>query len=220
MKTIENIFSLAESFSKLASSKKEKIPPRTNNINEILKNLQKLETFQARMDYAEKNLKHLSSGSSRVVFDLQNNNILKLASNEKGLAQNEAESSVKEDCKYINPVVKAAKNKAWVICPKGDKITEREFFDLTDISFKDFGECLKYIVYEDSSKKEKPKDFDKLKKNKIVKEVSEIASKYKLVIGDVARISSWKVIDGVPTLVDLGLNESIYKEYYAKSNKS
>jgi len=175
MTNINKLLSLATSFLKQASDA-EKIPPKTDNLNTILSNLQNLETFQARMKYAEKNLKHLSSGSSRIVFQVGKDKVLKLASNEKGLAQNKAESSVKDDCKYINKSVRNAKNHSWIIAPMADKITEREFFDLTGVNFREFGDC---IIYNSSTKKDKkePKNFQSLKNEEIVKQISSVIDK-------------------------------------------
>jgi len=219
MKNLQQILLMTENFVKKASSK-NKTPPKTNSIKTILQNLQDLETFESKKKYAEKNLEHLSSGSSRIVFKLGKDKVLKLASNEKGVAQNKAEAGVQEDCKYINKTIRRAKNYSWVISPIADKITEREFFDLTGVNFRQFGECIKYNASKNKSNKEEPENFEELKDEEVVKQISDIISKYSLIAGDVARISSWKVKDGTPVLVDLGLNESIYKEYYAKSSGS
>jgi hypothetical protein len=215
----DQILFLSDKFYKLAAA--EKVPPRAKSTKDFLKVLEKLETFQARIDCAEKNLKHISSGSSRIVYDLGKNRALKLASNEKGLFQNKAETEVKDKSKYINKCTSHAKNYSWVIAPLAKKLTEREFFDLTDVSFKDFGECIKYIMRELSTKERKePENFQDLKDMDIIKEISEIGLKHKMMPGDIARISSWKVRNNIPVLVDLGLNTRIYKDYYKKKESS
>ncbi len=183
----------------------------------ILKKIESLDTFKARIDFAEKNLKHVSSGSSRVIYDLGNGKALKLASNEKGLAQNEAEWKVKDDCKYINKATSKGKDYIWITAPLAKKLTERQFQDLTDISFKDFGECVKYMMRELSTKeRKKPENFDDLKDCDIIKEIVSIGLKHKMLPGDIARISSWKEINETPVLVDLGLSSKIYDKFYSK----
>jgi hypothetical protein len=223
---LNKILKLAHQFEALASKesnkpKKEKAPKKTSNLKEILSNLQKLETFAARKEYAEKCLKQISSGSSRIVFLLNEDSVLKLASNEKGLAQNRAEASVKDKSKYINPVTNCAKNYSWVVTPLGEKITEREFNDLIGVSFKDFGEGIKYLMRELSTKERKaPENIEEIQNLDIAKEVTSIGLKYKLMPGDIARISSWKKINNTPVLVDLGLTQDIYRKFYAKPKGS
>jgi uncharacterized FlaG/YvyC family protein len=229
---INDLFKLASQFEALAAEKsksetssqsetkpekKEKLPPKSSNLKEILSNIESLQTFSARKEYAEKCLKQIASGSSRVVFEAPKDVVVKLAFNDKGLAQNKAEASIKDDCKYLNLVTKNAKDYSWVITPLAKKITEREFYDKTGINFKEFGECVKYAMRELSTKERtKPEDFDKISQEAIFKEIVEIGLKYKLMPGDIARISSWKIKDDVPVLVDLGLTQEIYKKFYAK----
>ena len=50
-----------------------------------------LKTFKERIEYCEANLKKIGSGSSRIVYQVDNNKVLKLAKNKKGIAQNETE---------------------------------------------------------------------------------------------------------------------------------
>lgn len=215
---IEYILKLASTFESLASSSgKEKIPKKTSDMKEFINNLNKLESFSAKKEYCEKCLEQLSSGSSRVVFKYSKDTVLKLAFNDKGIAQNKAEASIKDDSKYINKVTKTSEDFSWIMTPLANKITERQFFDITGINFKEFGEVVKYIMRELSTKERpKPESFEELKDENIVKEITDIGLKHKLMPGDIARISSWKVIDDTPVLVDLGLTQEIYKKFYAK----
>ena len=50
-----------------------------------------LRSFNARINYCQARLKRISSGSSRIVYQIDDELVLKLARNVKGLAQNEAE---------------------------------------------------------------------------------------------------------------------------------
>ena len=53
-----NLIKKAQIFYALAVSK-EKLPANSDNIKTILSNIDKLETFKSRIDYAEKNLIYL-----------------------------------------------------------------------------------------------------------------------------------------------------------------
>lgn len=200
-------------FLKLATDS-EKLPENSDDPAVILKNLSSLETFKARVDYAEKNLGHLSSGSSRVVYTMPGKKeVLKLAKNDRGVAQNKVESKMK--CKYINKTTKSCPEGCWKISPFLDKVTEKEFEELTDLNFKDFGEALDYglkSVSESSAKK--PKNFEEISKTEMYKTLVDCGKEYDLMPGDLSRISSWGQVDGHPTLLDSGLTREIYDEFY------
>ena len=49
-----------------------------------------LTTFSERIRYCQTRLQRISSGSARIVYKIDNEKVLKLAKNRKGIAQNEA----------------------------------------------------------------------------------------------------------------------------------
>lgn len=51
-----------------------------------------IRSFAGRVDYCRSKLKYLGRGSSRIVFEIDDEKVLKLAYNRKGVAQNEAEA--------------------------------------------------------------------------------------------------------------------------------
>jgi hypothetical protein len=216
---VDRIVRLADIFYAIAV-KSEDLPENSDDPETILKNLSKLETFKARVDYAEKNLKHLSSGSSRVIYVLPDKTVLKLAKNDRGVAQNKVESEPGMKSKYINKTLKADKDGVWRISPFLDKITEKEFEKMTGVSFKDFGEALGYGLksVSDNSDKKKPDDFEDISKLDIYKELVEIGKKYELLPGDLERISSWGQVDDHPIVLDAGLTRDIYDEFYETSS--
>ena len=211
---------MANFFYSLAAG--EELPADSNDLKVILKNLEELENYNSRKEYAEKNLKHLSSGSSRTVYSTPDDTILKLASNDKGIAQNEAESNPKMKSKFLNETIKCAKNYAWMETHYLDKITAKEFEEMTDLDFDDFGEALRYGLknVSDNSELEKPKNFDEVAKSEIYKEMKRIGEKFKLMPGDIARISSWGTKDGRPVLIDAGLTKDVFDEFYDDSSSS
>ena len=203
-------------FESLASAEKEKLPENSKDLKTILKNLEKIETYHARNRYAEKNLKHLSSGSSRIVYLTPEGTILKLAKNDKGIAQNKAESNPKMKSKYLNKILGHAKNHAWIETSYLKKITEKQFEKMTGIDFDDFGECIRFGLKDVSSNKDisEPENFEQVSKSEIYKEMKDIGKKFKLMPGDLARISSWGTKEGHPVLIDAGLTKEVFKEFY------
>lgn len=215
---VNKLLRFANMFYSLAAG--EELPPDSDDLKTVLSNIEKLETYNARKKYAERNLKHLSSGSSRIVYLTPSKTIVKLAKNDKGIAQNKAEANPKMKSKYLNEVLDCAQNYAWCEVPYLDKISEKDFEEMTDISFNDFGESIRYGLKDVSGNtdKEKPKNFERVSKSDIYKEMKDIGEKFKLLPGDMARISSWGTKDGRPILIDAGLTRDIFDEYYEDSS--
>ncbi len=200
----------------------EELPEDSDDLKTVLSNIEKLETYNARKKYAERNLKHLSSGSSRIVYLTPAKTIVKLAKNDKGIAQNEAESNPEMKSKYLNKILSRADNNAWLETCYLEKISEKDFKEMTGLDFEDFGESIRYGLRKVSDNKdiEKPKNFEKVAESDIYKELKDIGEKFKLLPGDMARISSWGEKDGSPVLIDAGLTKDIFDEYYEDSSSS
>lgn len=212
------LLKLANFFHALATS--EELPANSKDLKTILKNLEELENYNSRKEYAEKNLEHLSSGSSRIVYLTAGKTIVKLAKNDKGLAQNKAESNPEMKSKFLNEVISHAKNDSWMETHYLDKITTKDFEEMTGLNFDDFGESIRYGLKNVSGNtdKEKPENFDEVEKSEIYKEMKKIGEKFKLMPGDLARISSWGTKDGRPVLIDAGLTKDVFSEFYESSS--
>jgi len=206
-------------FHSLATSSEE-MPDNSKDLKTILKNIEGLENYNSRKEYAEKNLKHLSSGSSRIVYSTSKDTIIKLAKNDKGIAQNKAECNPKMKSKFLNEVIGHAANYSWMETHYLDKITAKEFNEMTGLDFDDFGESIRYGLKNVSGNtdKEKPANFDKVSESEIYKEMFRIGKEFKLMPGDLARISSWGTKDGRPVLIDAGLTKDVFSEYYESSS--
>ena len=200
----------------------EELPKDSDNLNTILDNISELNTFKARIEYAEKNMKRLSSGSSRMVFETSDGYVVKLAKNEKGLAQNGVESSPGLRSKYVNGALRSCPNDSWILTEKADDLTLEEFEKLTGLKFDDFGKAISYGLKHLSSdkNKKKPDNFDEISKNEFYKDIYRAGNEFKLLPGDLERISSFKKIKDRVVLVDAGLTREIYDEFYDKKKKS
>lgn len=216
------ILRFANIFYSLAAS--EELPANSDDLKIVLENIEGLETFGARIKYAESNLKHLSSGSSRVTYLTKDKAVIKLAKNEKGLAQNAAEVKAGTKCesKYINKTLANAKDFSWIKVPFCNKITEKDFKDITKIDFNDFGEAIRYALKEISgnSDKKKPKNYDETNKSDLFKDIIRCGKACDLMPGDIARISSFGEKDNHPVLLDLGLSKKVFSDHYEESGSS
>lgn len=211
---VNRLLRFATFFHSLAE--KEELPENSKDLSTVLKNLEKLDTYNARKKYAEANLKHLSSGSSRIVYESKDGTIVKLAKNDKGIAQNKAEANPKMKSKYLNEIIKHAKNYSWIETHYLDKITVKDFKKMTGLDFEDFGQSIRYGLRNVSGNidKEKPKNFNEVSKSEIYKELKEIGNKFHLMPGDLARISSWGAKDKHPILIDAGLTKEVFEDFY------
>jgi hypothetical protein len=214
---VNKLLRFANTFYSLAAG--EKLPPDSKDLSTVLKNLAALETYTARKEYAERNLEHLSSGSSRIVYLTPNKTILKLAKNDKGIAQNEAEANPKMKSRFLNEILSHADNHSWIETHYLEKITVKDFEEMTGLKFEDFGESIRYGLKNVSQNTdlEKPENFSKVEKSDIYKELHRIGEEFKLMPGDLARISSWGTKDNRPVLIDAGLTAGVFKDYYEDS---
>jgi hypothetical protein len=211
---VNRLLRFATFFQSLAA--KEDLPENSKDLSTVLKNLEKLETYNARKKYAEDNLKHLSSGSSRIVYETKKGTIIKLAKNDKGIAQNKAEANPEMKSKYLNEIIKSADNHSWIETHYLDKISPKDFKKMTGLDFEDFGQSIRYGLRHVSGNidKNKPKNFDEVAKSEIYKEMKEIGNKFHLMPGDIARISSWGVKNKHPVLIDAGLTKEVFEDFY------
>jgi len=210
---IEKILKLADRFYTFASETEE-LPENSKDLKTVLKNIEKLETFNARKKYAERSnaLERLSSGSSRIVYLTNENTVLKLASGDKGLDQNKNEANSKVKSEYVNKVYRHAKNYSWIETRYiENKINEKQFKKMTDINFDDFGKCVEY-KFEKSSNK--PKKYDEISKSEIFKELTKAIKIADLAVGDVIRIVQFGEYEGHPILLDAGLTNKTFEKHY------
>lgn len=218
---LDNLLKFANMFCALAEG--EELPDDSKDLKTVLSNLEKLETYQARKKYAERNFKHLSSGSSRIVYLTPGKTIVKLAKNDKGLAQNKAETKAAlkfKNSKYLNKILSDARNYSWIEVPFVEKITEKDFKKMTGLDFSDFGESIRYSLKKisDNNDMKKPKKYDEVNKSILFKELVKIGKELDLMPGDLARISSFGCKDNCPILIDMGLTKKVFEDFYKDSS--
>src|SRR5690606_18813558 len=78
-----------ESISNLASFYLKK---SAYSLDQRLQQLSKIPSFAARIKFCNENFNKITSGSARVIYQYDNDYVIKLAKNDKGLAQNNTES--------------------------------------------------------------------------------------------------------------------------------
>jgi hypothetical protein len=106
-----------------------------------MKDFKTLNSFNKRIKYCQQHLTRISSGSSRIVYKIDDEKVLKLARNKKGLAQNEVEITQGNEG-YLEDVVAnvfdAHPDDLWVEMELARKLKTADFRRITGFHWKDF----------------------------------------------------------------------------------
>lgn len=189
-----------------------------------------LKSHSARNKYAAEHLQRLSSGSSRIVYKIDEEKVLKLAKNDKGVAQNEVEISHGQD-DYLRYIVARVfdhdlKN-LWLEMELARKLTKSEFKKLTGFNFDDFAAAIanheidvrghklsyKYKQQIDS------KIADAMWENEFIYGIFDYIGSYDVPAGDFQKLSSFGIVkrngqDEI-VLIDYGLSEEVQSAHYS-----
>ena len=201
-----------------------------------------LNSYNKKIKYCNDNLQRIASGSSRIVYKIDDATVLKLAKNQKGLAQNEAETQYRDDMYAPNifaEVYDNDENFYWIEMQLAKKAKPSDFKRLTGYDFKTFQNFVTYSAqqylprrsygFSIPSEYKQLFDSEEFQNNvwdncdSIFYKVNEYLTNYQIEkYGDVQRISSWGVVkdkhDGTDKLVliDYGLTDDIFNQYYSR----
>lgn len=191
-----------------------------------LDELNLISSFAGRKRYCQQHFKKIASGSSRSVFDMGDNRVLKLAINSKGLAQNEIESDamLHHDYGHILTRVHDSYDNLWLIADKAEKVNAARFRELSGgVSAQDLHNiCLHLDSYKLRRGHVDIQDHEVelLEANETFNDMYNMANDYSLLAGDWRRISSWGEVDGELVISDYGLSLDVFNEFYRKQKKT
>lgn len=169
-------------------------------------NLQ-LKKFIQRKDFAKKKFLLLNKGSGRLVFQIGDEYILKLAKNNKGIAQNKTEIKISNSGKYKNIIANIFEyddNGFYLIQQKAKPINDTIFKELTGLQLEGF-------LYSIRFNREWDKKWNGYN---FYNEVKELINEFGLDRFDIANETSWGVINGKVIIVDYGLDNITARELY------
>lgn len=214
-----------------------------NIINEMaypsnfdLQEFSKLPTFRARLKYCDERLQKLGSGSSRTVYKVDDQKVLKIAKNQKGLAQNEAEMDWGRNNYGVFGIIYEAdtENNTWIEMELASKARASDFQRILGVSWEETTALIDYI-FSLSSKCRYPMYFNERIKNLyeklIVEEESEFFLSLNMYIFDYQpwSVNDWTVLNnwGIVkrngkeelVIIDDGLSEDVWNNYYAKRRR-
>jgi hypothetical protein len=186
-----------------------------------------LKGFKQREEYCLRNLKRLSSGSSRKVFLIDNDKVLKLAWNKKGIAQNEIESEYSNyhDLSDITAkVFDVHPDNLWIEMELARKVTPQIFKQVVGFSFNDYSAAIhNYYQQNNSSRYSYKMNVDdelisKMWEDEFVYDIFQYIGNYDIPVGDLKRLNSYGLVkrngqDKI-VLIDYGLDNNVYGSYY------
>lgn len=205
--------------------------PSNFNMDELIG----ITSYNGRVRYCEERLQRIGGGSSRIVFAVDNEKVLKVAKNKKGLAQNMEEGQEwKQSYGCFAKVYDGTDDGIFLEMQRANKAKKSDFVRLTGYSFEVFCAYIDYVhewYARPSRYYFRNKEYDEIFKSEEFRAKLEDYNLFFNIqaylcdtclnsIGDLKRLSSWGVVkeNGEENLVliDYGLTDEIYDEYYKR----
>ena len=219
-----------------ATSTKDKV----DVINTAWTNADEGREFSAMQAAAEKlGLELIGQGTSRIVYDLGGDYVIKLALRRQGVAQNELEATAGRDPHVDRIVTKVIDNSveyAWLVSEKAIELTsEKEFEDIAGVEWNDLLTTLGFERSQSMETTAKPKRGSSqrgsgsdakscLKGNDFLEYLRNFLIRYSNKGGfqnaDFTKFDSWgRTKDGCIVLLDYGISKQTFKKMYDKSGR-
>lgn len=144
-----------------------------------------------KLNLRKGNYRYIGSGSGRLVYDLGNGYVIKVAKNRRGIAQNEVEHKIASEdrSELFAKIIKVSEDNSILVMEKAERI--RRFSDI-----------LRYFAVKNS------RELFQLD------EINYIFPKYNLLQGDLYRLSNWGMVKDRPVIVDYGFTREVKRKYY------
>ena len=198
------------------------------------------QSFSERNKYCLKMLgKPIGKGSSRIVYQIDDETCLKLAWNKKGIEQNLEEIAIARDnfLSFIPKIYNGSdeENGLWIITQYVLPAKEADFKEILGIPFRDVAKFARNTdnrfnyeagqFYMNSADNTVHKLYQKYEDNydviSLFNDISDIKANYNQLVTDLAMIRNWGMVrengNTYMVMLDTGLSEEIYNQYY-KSN--
>lgn len=199
------------------------------------KALDNIRSFKKRLDYCKQTLgPTFGQGSSRIIFEIDDEKVLKLAMNQKGLAQNEFEEETSRYGDMVVRVFDCGDDYTWLVEENCIPANEEDFEHIIGLPFETYCDLIRFYYnrYCRNGKETKLFTMSANEANQLVKQLYEqnedgfvpqmfnLMGDYQLPIGDLIRISTYGMVkrNGQPQIVviDSGLSQEILDTHYRR----
>jgi hypothetical protein len=195
--------------------------PTSFNMDEF----KSLSTFAKRIQYCEHHLKRISSGSGRIVYMIDDTKVLKLAKNQKGVAQIEVEADWGRQSYFSDTLAQIFDNHPdylWIEMELARKVSNKDFEILAECNIDDMYQYLtntykiengRHKMYAQSKELE-----DYLDENQFTALIRDFMRNVGCGPGDFGKLSTYgivkrNVVDDI-VIIDYGLSNNVYDSYY------
>ena len=190
-------------------------------------------SFAAKARYLRRfGLDKLGAGSSRAVFVADNDTVIKIAKNKKGLAQNKVESELSEHLDTDAPIAivkDGDPNNIYIESERARKAKPTDFKSILGFPMQAIMKVIRERV-DDNTGKHRGNNhywylsdrnlYEQIADTDFIANIVDIIVNHNLSMGDITRISSWGVVNrnGSPhlVLVDYGLDDQVWKQHYLR----
>lgn len=191
----------------------------------------KITSYSGKLKYANERLQKLASGSSRVVYKVDEEKVLKIAKNKKGLAQNSTESDYSLQNYYKDTVARVfetSDDNYWVEMELAKKVSPKRFQELVGVSLKDIQDIL--VALRDANRPsayqnreqvriKEQEALQKVENNDFLSSLWDMIMNYDMSYpADFGRVSTYGEVirEGKSEIViiDFGLTRSTFEDFY------
>lgn len=184
------------------------------------------------MKYANERLQKISSGSARVVYKVDEEKVLKIAKNKKGIGQNSIESDwgLQRMSDIVAKIFDTNDDHFWVEMELAKKLTPNRFKQLTGMSLNEVHDMLRVMETLNNISRRKYLKPEQLKElhdefsqkvndNEFLTSLTDMIMNFGMKYpGDFGKVNSYGEVlrEGVPkvVLIDFGLSESVWEDFY------
>lgn len=196
-------------------------------------------TFKARLAYALERAKKLGTGSSRVATTIEYQGrptVLKIAKNQKGLAQNSVEADILSDgyasqLGILIPIIdydEQNREPMWIHTEMATKASEKQLCNLMKCDNlsqlvnmawaitgkkKYVGDYQSYVSHLQQKGKSE-QDIETM--TDYANTLADLNSNFDVELGDFARAANWGLYKNKPVIVDVGFNSNVLNQYYKR----
>jgi hypothetical protein len=190
-----------------------------------LNEFKSINSFAGKKKYAQTHLERIGAGTSRIVYEFGEGEVLKMAKNSKGIAQNLAEIEMFNDGIYDHifaDIYDYDEDGSYLISQRADRLKKSEFKRITGISFEDFADELQNQALASGqlryiSKIEIPKEVEEeIWGNDFTRDVLSLIGDYDFPYGDLTETSSYGKIGDEIVLIDYGATKDVINTFYEK----
>lgn len=193
-----------------------------------LEELSNIPSFKGRYQYCLQNLGPTQGrGSSRVIFQLDDNRILKLALNNKGIAQNDAEDDGYLQQIGITPKIYDNDNDyKWLVSEFVLPAKPQDFKECIGLTFDEFCKFIQTAFKERFGKRSYGTTYtyeeycELLENNETCYDFDDYIGNFEPPMGDLLRIANYGMVKRYNNveivLLDSGLTQDIWNNYYKR----